>query len=111
MKGRTRLQGSLLPVWNRPPATVRCRLSGHPCWLWRLAAIARVPFEISAVAVTFSVLHEQDRWDWSRWPVGSNRRPGGIEPTVDAGIDVTLVASGVGRYATTPVHHWMRTSP
>ena len=49
------MQGSPLPVWDRPPATVRSRLSGHPVRPWRLAAIARVPFASSAVAVTFSV--------------------------------------------------------
>jgi len=53
IKGRTRLQGDPLPVWDQPLATVCSRLSGHPGRPWRLAAIARATFEGSAVTVTF----------------------------------------------------------
>ena len=78
----------------QPPATVRSRLSGHPGRLWRLAAIARVPFEGSAVAVTFSVpMSSAGGTGLIGWSDRSGAQAG-IEPAVDADV-ITYV--GIAR--------------
>jgi hypothetical protein len=83
----------------QPPATVRSRLSGHAGRLWRLVAIARVPFGSRAVAVTFSVPMSSAG---GTGLVGWSDRSGvqaGIEPSVDAGLITYVGIARDARYA------------
>ncbi len=81
----------------QPPATVPPRISSHPSPLWRHPANAR--------AVRALRSHVQRRWDGSRRPVGSKRRPGGHRARRERRIDHLRRYRQRSTLRATPVHH------